>query len=150
MLCGNRLGDCALPPRLGVRVHTAPSACRDGAAEIVRSRYAVGSLASSLRPEATNKQADHADLTDEWILDKLMLEVQTAESDGARASSLKTLAQTRAMLTMKHKDETQQQDDTQLALSLAGMGMVNPPVSTDDLNESDRELYDTLMSKLGH
>ena len=89
-------------------------------------------------------------VTPEWIEERLSIEALKAQSDGARASNLKTLGQVHAMLTMKNRDTSHETSDDELILSIVGADMVNPPVSIKDLNEPDRKLYATLMAKMGH
>lgn len=95
------------------------------------------------------EQADHADLTDEWILDRLMVEAKEAEGDGARATNLKTLAQTRAMLVQRNINE-ESRSDADAVLELVSADYVHPVRTATELKSKDMRLYKALMGKLGH
>ena len=96
------------------------------------------------------EQADHAELTDEWILDRLMVEAKDAEGDGARATNLKTLAQTRAMLVQRNINENETKSDAEAVLELVSADYAQPPKDCSELKEQDMKLYKALMSKLGN
>lgn len=94
-------------------------------------------------------QVDAENLTDEWIIERLMQEATTAPTDGARAACLKTLAQVKAMLIQVHRDEQDNKTDEQSALEIAGINYMPPPASPDDLKAEDRQGYDWLLGRLG-
>ena len=95
------------------------------------------------------EQADHAELTDEWILDRLMTEVQHCDQPGARATNLKTLAQTRAMLVQRNINE-ETKSDAEAVLELVSADYAQPPKDCSELKEPDMKLYKALMGKLGN
>lgn len=99
--------------------------------------------------ELAEKYIKPISVTPEWIEERLTIEALNAQTDGARASNLKTLAQVHAMLTMKHEDEAAGMSDAQLALAIAGADYSKAPASPDELSEKDRGLHDAILRKLG-
>jgi len=90
----------------------------------------------------------HAKVTPQLIEEKLWLEASNAESDGARATNLKTLGQVHAMLTQKQIIEEQNLSDHDLAMSIASAGLETTPETIDELNETDRTGYNWVIAKL--
>jgi len=90
----------------------------------------------------------HAKITPKMIEEKLWEEASLAESDGARATNLKTLGQVHAMLTQKHEVEEHSLTDHDLAMSIAGADYENPPETVEDLDKRDAEGYNWVITKL--
>ena len=96
------------------------------------------------------EQADHAELTQDWVIDRLMAEAIHAEGDGARATNLKTIAQSLAMLTLRNINESENKSDADAVLELVSADYAQAPRDATELKEADMKLYKALMGKLGH
>lgn len=96
------------------------------------------------------EQAEHANLTPEWVIDQLMMEAKYAEGDGARATNLKTLAQSLAMLVQKNINENETKSDAEAILELVSADYAQAPKDATELKTEDMKLYKALMGKLGN
>lgn len=96
------------------------------------------------------EQADHAELTQDWVIDRLMTEAIHADGDGARATNLKTIAQSLAMLTQRNINETDGKSDAEAILELVSADYNVQPRDATELKKEDMKLYKALMGKLGN
>jgi len=110
---------------------------RSGASRLLTNDNIKGRIAELI--EDTDAEA----ITPEVIIAGLVKEALKAESDGARVTAWKTLAQVRAMLIQVNEDKTAALSDHELAKMITGYDPEVPEAG------GNADLYDRILKHVG-